>query len=94
MINYKQESTAFVNAAFELLDERKNTYHFDTMTKKLHYPFYLRVNSLGQLSLWDSNHPSARAHTYMNKKATPITSVGILLAKYLEFLETEIDRIG
>ena len=96
-MNYREESTYFINTAFRLLDEHK----FDPYSREatdiatLEWPYGLRINDQGQLNLVKivkirPGFETAKiiGHTYGNKYSQ-ITYIGKLLAIYLEHLQMD-----
>lgn len=96
-MDYRDESTYFVNTAFRLLDEHKFDPHSREATdiNTLQWPYGLRINDQGQLNLVKiveirPGFETAKiiGHTYGNKYSQ-ITYIGKLLAIYLEHLQMD-----
>ena len=96
-MDYREESTFFINTAFCLLDEHKFAPHLHEASDiaGLAWPYGLRINNQGQLNLVKiveirPGFETAKiiGHTYGNKYSQ-ITYIGKLLAIYLEHLQMD-----
>lgn len=94
-MNYRDESVAFIDSAFQLLDALKNDPLSCKPEKivKLKEPYYLKINHVGDLSLLeiltDESGDKVRStiKRFYNRECSSIDYIGMLLPIYIRLLQ-------
>lgn len=93
---YEDEALEFIRSAYFLMTAYEDSKRYDNKDRivELKYPYFLKINTKGQLSLLlgeeydDGMHYKTYAHSY-NGRYSQTTYIGKLLASYLEFLQID-----
>lgn len=89
-MNFEKLAHHFITCVFIMIDDfKKNSYKYKHGRRiRLIYPYILGMNQNGHLSLWKKGVRGPIVHSN-NTNDSQIASIGRLLSKYLESVESD-----